>query len=78
MEEKITFEKAMGRLEEVVRLLEAGDAPLDNSLALFEEGTALIKECSKLLDAAEQKVVMLTSDKEGNPQETEFQGGDAQ
>lgn len=78
MAEKITFEKAIGRLDEVVKLLEAGDAPLDKSLALFEEGTALIKECSKLLDEAEQKVVMLTKDSQGNPQEEEFQGGDTE
>ena len=78
MAEKITFEKAIGRLDEVVKLLEAGDAPLDKSLALFEEGTALIKECSKLLDEAEQKVVMLTKDSQGNPREEEFQGGDAE
>ena len=77
MEEKITFETAIGRLDEVVKLLEAGDAPLDKSLALFEEGTSLIKECSRLLDEAEQKVVMLTKDSDGTPVETAFEGGEA-
>lgn len=76
MAEKLTFENAIGRLDEVVKLLEAGDAPLDKSLALFEEGTALIKECSKLLDEAEQKVVLLTKGKDGQPEEIEFQEGD--
>lgn len=75
MSEKMTFEKAIGRLDEVVKLLEAGDAPLDKSLALFEEGTSLIKECSKLLDEAEQKVVLLTMGENGEPEEIEFQGG---
>ena len=74
---ELTFEKAMARLDEVVKLLEAGDAPLDQSLALFEEGTALIKSCSGMLDAAEQKVVMLTKDQNGEPKESEFTGGDA-
>lgn len=59
MSEKHTFEKSITRLEEVVRLLERGDAPLDSALALFEEGTALIKVCSKMLDEAEQKVTLL-------------------
>lgn len=76
MAEKITFEKAIGRLDEVVKLLEAGDAPLDQSLALFEEGTGLIKKCSQMLDAAEQKVVLLTQNQNGEPEEAEFRGED--
>lgn len=59
MPEKNTFESSIMRLEEVVRLLEKGDAPLDKALALFEEGTALIKTCSKMLDDAEQQVTLL-------------------
>ena len=39
-EKKITFEQALGRLEEIVALLEKGDAPLDQSLELYEEGAA--------------------------------------
>ena len=41
-EEKLTFEQAMGRLEEIVKRLERGDAPLEESLSLFEEGTRLL------------------------------------
>lgn len=59
MSEKKTFEESITRLEEVVRILERGDAGLDNALALFEEGTGLIKTCSKMLDEAEQKVALL-------------------
>ncbi len=59
MSEKKTFEESITRLEEVVRILERGDAGLDNALALFEEGTGLIKTCSKMLDEAEQKVTRL-------------------
>ena len=69
-EKKITFEASIARLEEVVKLLESGDAPLDDALALFEEGTALIKVCSGMLDEAEQKVTLLT--KGDVPEETPF------
>ena len=41
--EKLTFEAAIARLEEIVRALESGSAPLDESLALFEEGVGLVK-----------------------------------
>lgn len=58
--EQLTFEQAMQRLEEVVSLLEDGKAPLDESMALFEEGTKLSAYLSKLLDTAEQKVTMVT------------------
>jgi len=72
-EQKISFEESITRLEEVVKLLERGDAPLDSALALFEEGTALIKFCSELLDQAEQKVVMLKKGADGAPLELPFE-----
>lgn len=58
--EDLTFEQAMQRLEEIVSLLEDGKAPLNESMALFEEGTKLSAYLSQLLDAAEQKVTMIT------------------
>ena len=57
--EEMTFEEAMAKLEEIVRKLEGGSAPLDQSLAMFEEGVALVKLCNSRLDAAEQKVKIL-------------------
>lgn len=65
MADKFVFETAMKRIEEIVRQLEQGDAPLDQSLALFEEGTGLIKKCSAALDKAEQKVNLLVKTPEG-------------
>lgn len=59
--EQLTFEQAMKRLEEIVSRLEAGDAPLDQSMTLFEEGTKLSAYLSKLLDTAEQKVTKITT-----------------
>lgn len=62
--ESVTFEAAMTRLEEIVRALESGNAPLDESLEMFEEGVSLVKLCNSRLDSAEQKVRLLVS--EGN------------
>ncbi len=59
-DEKKTFETAIARLEVIVRALESGNAPLDESLALFEEGVSLVKFCNEKLDTAEQRVRMLT------------------
>ena len=53
----MSFEEALSRLDEIVRKLESGDMLLSDSLSLYEEGTGLIKTCSKMLDQAEQKVV---------------------
>lgn len=54
-----TYEEAMEKLEQIVSRLESGDATLDESLKLFEEGTKLAAFCSKALDAAEQKITTL-------------------
>ncbi len=64
-EKKLSFEQAMERLEEIVSALEKGDAPLEKALSLFEEGTALMKQCSTALDKAEQKVAKLYPDSRG-------------
>ena len=71
---KLTFEQAMARLDEIVTTLERGDAPLEDAMKLFEEGSKLMRECTTLLDAAEQKVTLLTANEEGAPQEQLFQG----
>lgn len=70
---KLSFEQSLERLDEIVRHLEKGDMPLSDSLALFEEGTTLLNSCSKMLDEAEQKVVLLKKGPDGNPIETVFE-----
>lgn len=75
-EKKISFEQAMNRLEEIVRLLEQGDAPLEDALAFFEEGTSLMKKCSGMLDKAEQKVTKLLAGPDGAPMEYPLDGED--
>lgn len=62
----MTFEQAMARLEQIVTTLESGRCSLDDSLKLFEEGTALTAYCSKQLKAAEQKIVKLTAVESGD------------
>ena len=70
---KKTFEEQIARLEEIVSLLERGDAQLADSLSLFEEGTKLISACSKELDQAEQQVVKLMKGADGAPVELPFE-----
>ena len=55
----IPFEKALERLEKIVERLEGGNVPLDESLALFEEGVGLAAQCSKRLDDTKKKIEML-------------------
>ena len=71
-EQQISFEAALARLDEIVKTLERGQAPLDESLALFEEGTKLLGACGKQLDEAEQKVVRLMKGPDGKPAEMPF------
>ncbi len=60
MEDKLTFEQAMTRLEQIVAKLESGKCSLDESICLFEEGTRLTGFCRQSLDTAEQKIRRLT------------------
>ena len=71
-EKKLSFEQALGRINEIVKALENGDAPLDESMKLFEEGTALLRQCGGMLDAAEQQVVRLRKGPDGAPEELPF------
>lgn len=57
------LEKAMGELEQIVEQLEAGELSLEKSLAQFEKGVKLSRECQKALTEAEQKVQILLGDK---------------
>lgn len=61
----MTFEASMERLEEVLRLLENGNETLDDSLALYEEGIALVRACTEKLENAEQRVKILQMQADG-------------
>lgn len=72
MAEKLSFEQALARLDEIVRHLEKGDLPLSESISLFEEGTGLLSSCSAMLEEAEQKVVKLRKGPDRTPEELPF------
>lgn len=67
-----TFEENMHRLEQIVRAMERGDVPLEESLKMFREGTALVQTCSKLLDEAEFQVKKIATTADGSPVEEDF------
>lgn len=60
--ESLTYEEAMAELETIVASLEDGNQKLEESMALFERGQALMKRCAELLEAAELKVRQLSGD----------------
>ena len=61
---KDKFEEALGRLEEIVKRMEAGDMTLEESLKAFEEGIKLARLCSRKLDEAERRVEILLKQEE--------------
>ena len=67
-----TFEESMQRLEVIVRALERGDAPLEESLKLFREGTELVRSCNQLLENARLQVNKIMTAPDGSPVEEEF------
>ena len=71
MAQKMTFETAITRLEEIVNSLESGDQPLEQSLKLFEEGSSLASLCYQKLASAEQKITELSKleEKDGKTHE---------
>lgn len=70
-QESMTFEQSLARLDEIVKAMEKGDVPLEKTLALFEEGTALAANCNRLLDEAEMRVVQVTKGTDGAPEEND-------
>ncbi|QFT56384.1 exodeoxyribonuclease VII small subunit [Microbulbifer sp. THAF38] len=71
-----TFEQSLEALEELVERLEAGDLPLEEALADFEQGVKLTRECQKKLASAEQKVKMLMEEN-GSIRELPFEADDS-
>ena len=71
-QKKQTFEENMQRLELIVRKMEQGDVALEESLKLFQEGTELVRECTKLLDNAQMQIKLVTNGPDGSPVEEDF------
>ncbi len=59
MSTEMKFEEAILQLSEIVKALESGEVPLDESIALYEKGMQLSKKCAEILEKAEQKVRFL-------------------
>lgn len=62
----ISFEQALLRLEEIVRKLESGNAPLDDSIKLYEEGVELVRIASSRLNEAKSKITVIDPRGENN------------
>ena len=76
--EKLDFETALARLEEIVAQLEQGQIGLTGSLEQYEAGVKHLKRCYELLERAEKKIEVLSGrDAEGNPQTTPFSDTEA-
>ena len=67
----LSFEDALGALEQVVRQLESGEVPLDDSITLYERGEALRRHCQARLDAAQARIEKIVSGPDGLPASTQ-------
>ena len=63
--ESLSFEQTLDRLEDVVDKLETGEAGLDQSLKLYEDGVKMLDRCHGMLERAEKKIQQLVKDSEG-------------
>ena len=68
---RLPFERAIEELESIVKRLEEGKVPLEESVAIYERGEALKRRCEELLRAAEARVEKNTLDAAGKPTGTE-------
>lgn len=68
---KLSFERAIEELESIVKRLEDGKVPLEESVAIYERGEVLKRRCEDLLKQAEARVQKITLDSGGNPTGTE-------
>jgi len=66
----LSFEDALRALEEVVRRLESGDVPLDDSISLYERGEKLRAACQARLDAAQARIERIVAGPDGAPAAT--------
>ncbi|MGH6771587.1 MAG: exodeoxyribonuclease VII small subunit [Xanthobacteraceae bacterium] len=69
--QKLAFEKAIEELESIVKRLEEGRVPLEESVSIYERGEALKRRCEELLRQAEARVEKITLDAGGKPTGTE-------
>jgi exodeoxyribonuclease VII small subunit len=68
---ELPFERAIEELESIVKRLEEGKVPLEESVAIYERGETLKRRCEELLRAAEMRVQKITLDASGKPRGAE-------
>ena len=68
---KLSFERALEELETIVKRLEDGKGPLEESVAIYERGESLKRRCEELLRQAEARVDKITTDANGQVTGTE-------
>ena len=68
---KLTFERAIEELESIVKRLEEGKVPLEESVAIYERGEELKKHCERLLGEAEARVEKIRVGGDGRPRGAE-------
>jgi exodeoxyribonuclease VII small subunit len=68
--DELSFEEALRRLEAIVQQLERGDVPLDQSIALYEEGNKLREQCQKRLDLAQARIDQIVGGADGGADKT--------
>ena len=68
---QMSFEQALKSLEEIVRRLESGDVPLEESIDLYERGEQLRKHCQARLDAAQARIEKIVAGPDGKAIATE-------
>ena len=68
---RLPFERSMEELESIIKRLEGGQVPLEESVQIYERGEALKRRCEELLLQAEARVVKITKDASGQPTGTE-------
>jgi exodeoxyribonuclease VII small subunit len=65
MSKNINFEQTLARLEDIVKKMESGNISLDESIEIYQEGITLSKQCSKMLEEAEGKVMAIVNKEQG-------------
>ena len=78
MEQKLSYEQALARLEQIIRAMESDKIPLEESLCMYEEGVAIVRRLSAELDEAERKIKILQQNAQGEIVAVDFITDDAQ
>lgn len=73
---EMSFEDALRALEDIVRKLEGGEVPLDDSISLYERGEQLRRHCQARLDAAQARIEKIVTGPDGQPRGTAPFGAD--